>query len=106
MAERDTSRSHETRADARDSTDPPVGEKRLRLPLKTIDDVKAELARLYREGKAGRRAIGDVSRLANVLGILGRLIESEDLAARIEALEDEAMRAAAGGPAARGTDEG
>ncbi|MCW5664030.1 MAG: hypothetical protein KIT35_09365 [Piscinibacter sp.] len=76
------------------------------MPLKSIDDVKAELARLYREGKAGRRAIGDVSRLANVLGILGRLIESEDLAARIEALEAEAMAAAGGAAVRRGPDEG
>lgn len=60
---------------------------RLRLPLNTADDVRRELGRLYREGKAGTRAVGDVSRLANVLQILGRLIESSDLEARIEALE-------------------
>ena len=35
-------------------------EPRLRLPLKTMDDVKAELARLYREGKAGRRDVAEV----------------------------------------------
>ena len=78
----------ETRADAGSKPEPP-GQTRLRLPLKTMDDVQAELARLYREGKAGRRPIADVSKLANVLGILGRLIEGADLAARIEALESE-----------------
>lgn len=72
----------ETRADASDGREP-----RLRLPLKTMDDVKAELARLYREGKAGRRDVSDVSKLANVLSILGRLIEGVELAARVEALE-------------------
>jgi hypothetical protein len=66
---------------------PPSGEKRLRLPLKSLDDVKAELARLYRDGKAGKRDVAEVSRLANVLSILGRLIEGAELAARIEALE-------------------
>lgn len=63
---------------------------RLRLRLKTMDDVKAELARLYREGKAGRRNVADVSRLANSLSILGRLIEGSENTARIEALEAKA----------------
>ena len=60
---------------------------RLRLKLRSIDDVRAELARLYREGKAGKRDITDVSKLANVLSILGRLIEGADLEARIAELE-------------------
>lgn len=60
---------------------------RMRLPLKTAENVRAELARLYREGKAGKRSVGDVSRLANVLQILGRMIETSDLEQRIEALE-------------------
>jgi len=67
---------------------PPGVAKRLRLPLKTMDDVKGELARLYREGKAGQRDISDVSKLANVLSIIGRLIEGVELAARVEALEE------------------
>lgn len=74
-------------ADAGDAREP-----RLRLPLKTMDDVKAELARLYREGKAGRRDVSDVSKLANVLSILGRLIEGVELAARVEALEERRTR--------------
>ncbi|MFO1163409.1 MAG: hypothetical protein U1E60_31555 [Reyranellaceae bacterium] len=89
MADRDHTRKAETRADAGAIGAPPGGEKRLRLPLKTMDDVKVELARLYREGKAGRRAIADVSKLANVLGILGRVIEGDEQAARLAAIEDE-----------------
>jgi hypothetical protein len=88
MAADDVLDSGEGRADA-GSTQQPA---RLRLPLRTMDDVKAELARLYREGKAGRRAIADVSKLANVLGILGRLIEGSELVARIETLEDANRR--------------
>lgn len=83
MAANDDQDQAQTRADAASGTEAP----RLRLPLKSMDDVKAELARLYREGKAGRRSVTDVSKLANVLGILGRLIEGVDLAARIEAME-------------------
>ncbi|MBK6864097.1 MAG: hypothetical protein IPG91_11190 [Ideonella sp.] len=78
-----TSETDAGRADAGEGREP-----RLRLPLKNMDDVKAELARLYREGKAGRRDVADVSRLANVLSILGRLIEGVELAARVEALEE------------------
>ncbi|WP_256354336.1 hypothetical protein [Variovorax sp. dw_308] len=59
----------------------------MRLHLKTAEDVRAELARLYREGKSGTRDVSDVSRLANVLGLLGRLIETGDLEARLQKLE-------------------
>lgn len=60
---------------------------RVRLKLNSIDDVKAEMARLYREGKAGQRDVQDVSRLANVLALLARMIEGSDLERRIAALE-------------------
>lgn len=83
MARNDTQDEAQDCANAGDAREP-----RLRLPLKTMDDVKAELARLYREGKAGRRDVGNVSKLANVLSILGRLIEGVELAARVEALEE------------------
>lgn len=88
MAERDTCRTGGTRADTGAAAEPRGGDKRLRLPLRTVDDIKTELARLYREGKAGRRAVADVSKLANVLGILGRVIELGEFEARIKALED------------------
>jgi len=42
---------------------------------------------LYREGKSGQRDVADVSRLANVLQILSRCIETSDLEARINELE-------------------
>lgn len=60
---------------------------RLRLKLATADDVRRELARLYREGRNGQRDVGDVSRLANVLQILSRCIETGDLERRIVDLE-------------------
>jgi hypothetical protein len=47
---------------------------RVRCKLRTVDDVCAELARLYRDGKAGIRDVADVSKLANVLALLGRLM--------------------------------
>ena len=77
--------------DAGSTPELPIPERpsRLRLKLKTVDDVSAELARLYREGKAGTRAVADVSRLGNILNLLGRLIVDNELAGRIEALEEQ-----------------
>jgi hypothetical protein len=66
---------------------------RLRLRLNSIDDVKKEMGRLYREGKAGKRDVGNVSRLANVLAIMGRLIEGSELEARIAAIEKQQRKA-------------
>ena len=65
-----------------------VGEPpRLRCKLATVKDVRGELARLYRDGKAGKRDVADVSRLANVLSILGKMIEGAEMEARLNALE-------------------
>ena len=82
---------------ARPRKDPsaPAAPPRLRIKLKTIDDVRAEMARLYREGKAGTRDVADVSRLANVLSLLGRLIEGSDLERRLTAIEESEGRHAA-----------
>jgi hypothetical protein len=63
------------------------GETRLRLPLRSAQDVRRELAKIHRDGKSGRRGVSDVSKLANILQILGRMIETSDLEARIEKLE-------------------
>ena len=82
-----TLKTAETRAAAGEQPAAPTP--RLRLKLSTIDDVKSELARLYREGKAGTRPVEHVSKMANVLNLLGRLIVDNDLAARLDALEDQ-----------------
>lgn len=77
----------EIRAESDDAREPPV--KRLRLPLATADDVRRELARLYREARAGRVEVPDASRLANILQILARCIETSDLEQRLIALENK-----------------
>lgn len=89
MAMNDTMTEEQTPAGPTGETTPP---RRLRLKLKTMCDIKAELARLYRDGKAGRRDIVDVSKLANVLSIIGRLIEGVELARRVELLEEGAKK--------------
>ncbi|HEX8373586.1 MAG TPA: hypothetical protein VF606_00215 [Geminicoccaceae bacterium] len=58
--------------------------------------VRRELARLYREARAGELDVAAASRLANVLQILGRMIEGSEIEARVEALEREAPAPGAG----------
>ena len=60
---------------------------RLRIKLTSANDVRKELGRLYREARAGRVETQDASRLANMLSIMGRLIEGSDLESRVEAME-------------------
>ena len=64
---------------------PPVKHKRVRLD--SIDRIRFELAKIYREARDGERDTQDFSRLANGLSILGRLIEGGDLERRLEVLE-------------------
>lgn len=66
----------------------PAPAPRLRLPLGTVAQVRAEMARLYREAKAGQRDVSDASKLGNLLALLARLIEASDLEQRLEALEN------------------
>ena len=58
-----------------------------RIDLKSIDDVRLELARLYREMRAGTILTADGTRLAYVLTQIGKLIELHDIEKRIEELE-------------------
>lgn len=79
----------DTRTAASESAAPP----RLRLPLASAGDVARELARLYRSAKAGQVEVQDASRLANILQILARVLETSDLEQRIVKLESEAAHA-------------
>ena len=60
-----------------------------RLELSTIDAVRREMARLYKEAKSGNIPTADASRLAFILGQVGKLIEIGTLEARLNALENE-----------------
>lgn len=67
---------------------PPTPTKREKfIPLSTLNDVKVELARLYRQAKAGKVETSDASRLAFILNSLGRVIVDAELEARIQQLE-------------------
>jgi hypothetical protein len=66
---------------------PAARRKGFRAKLQSVNDVQAQLARLYREARSGSIRVEDASRLANILAILGRMIGDSDLEARIAALE-------------------
>lgn len=60
-----------------------------RLPLKTAQHVRSELARVYRSMKHGDIDPSIGTKLTYVLVALGKMIEVGDLEKRIEALEDQ-----------------
>ena len=58
-----------------------------RARLDTMARVRRELARVYREARAGTLDVADASKLANILQIMGRMIETSEVEARLDALE-------------------
>lgn len=59
----------------------------VRLRLDTSRDCQRALARLIRSTMAGKIETADLSRYANALMVLARLIEGGDIERRLEALE-------------------
>lgn len=65
--------------------------RRVRAKLKTQGDCSALLATLIREARSGLLPTDHLSRYANALSLLARMIEGSDMEARIEALEKAAI---------------
>lgn len=66
-------------------TPPPA--KRVRVKLKTVQDVELELAKLYRLARSKQMDVSEASKLANILVMVARLMETSSLEQRLEALE-------------------
>lgn len=58
-----------------------------RIDLKTIDDVRLETARVYRDMRSQKIPTHDGTRLAYVLSQISKLIELHDIEKRVEKLE-------------------
>ena len=58
-----------------------------RIDLKTIDDVRLEMARVYREMRSNTIEAQQGTRLVYVLSAIGKLIELHDIDNRLLALE-------------------
>lgn len=60
-----------------------------RVPLRTVEHVRVQMAKLFREAKSGKLPTGDASRLCYLLGQLRVTIESASLENRVHAAEGE-----------------
>jgi hypothetical protein len=58
-----------------------------RLDLATIDDVRREMGKVYRDMKGKKIDTQDGTRLVYVLSQIGKLIEIQKITERVEALE-------------------
>jgi hypothetical protein len=57
------------------------------IHLKTADEVRLEMAKVYREMRGNRIDISDGCKLVYVLGQLCKIIETSEVQKRIEAVE-------------------
>ncbi len=68
-------------------TIPPQKGQRYRCKLDSMQDVKREMAKVYREARSGLVDVQDATKLTWCLQAVGKVIEGNDLEKRIEALE-------------------
>lgn len=61
------------------------------IRLKTMDDVRVEMARVYTDARRAKLAPESASKLVYILGQVGRVIEGAALEDRIKALEEKAQ---------------
>lgn len=57
------------------------------IHLKTLDDVRIEMAKVYRDMKLGKLPSQDGTRFVYVLSQIGRVIEADQIADRVDAVE-------------------
>lgn len=57
------------------------------IHLKTADDVRLEMGKVYREMRTNKLPIEDGSKLVYTLGQIGKIIEVSEVQKRIEAVE-------------------
>jgi len=68
---------------------PPPLAKRYRCKLDTLSDCRREMGRVYRECRSGLVETSDASRLTYIISSIAKVIESSDLEARIQKLEEQ-----------------
>lgn len=70
-----------------DETDDTPHPLKVRVKLNTVADVQRELAKLYRLARSKHMDTSEASKLANILVMIARIMETSDLEARLAALE-------------------
>ncbi len=71
------------------STSPPQKGQRYRCKLDTLQDVRREMAKVYRESRSELIDPAAATKLVWMLQAVGKVIEGSDLEKRIEALENK-----------------
>lgn len=66
---------------------PPQKGRRYRCKLDTLADVKAEMAKVYREARSEMLDVQEATKLTWMLQAVAKVIEGSDLEKRIEKLE-------------------
>lgn len=59
-----------------------------KIKLQTLEDVRREAARVYREARAGKLDTAEASKLSFMLQGIAKMIEAGQIEKRIEALEN------------------
>jgi hypothetical protein len=75
--------------DAATGTPDPTPQK---IKLSSIEDVRREMATIYREARAGRVDISDAGRFAYILTGIGKLVEIEQVERRLIELERKLLK--------------
>ena len=68
-----------------------------KIALQSMEDVRREAARVYREARAGRIETADASRLSFMLQGIAKMIEATSIERRISALENPTRQVATHG---------
>lgn len=58
-----------------------------KINLSSAEDIRRETARVYREARAGQIDPADATKLTYILDRIARMLETQDLERRLEALE-------------------
>lgn len=64
---------------------------RRKAVLNSLDGVRREMARVYRDAEEGRRDTSEASKLVYILGQIGKVLELVEIESRLKALEAKAL---------------
>ncbi len=64
---------------------------RRKAVLNSLDGVRREMARVYRDAEEGRRETSEASKLVYILGQIGKVLELTEIESRLKSLEVKAL---------------
>lgn len=63
---------------------------RRKAQLTSLDGVRTEMARVYRDAESGKRDSAEASKLVYILGQIGKILELTEIESRLKTLEARA----------------